>query len=63
MCVVDIFLKKKKRVFFLSFYYFTAVLMLDLGNDALQLPQPSFEFEGKGHLFTKLGPNGFQPCG
>ena len=37
--------------------------MLDLGNDALQLPQPSFEFEGKGHLFKKLGPNGFQPCG
>ena len=44
----------KKKKFFFGFFIFTitAVLMLDLGNDALQSLQ-SFEFEGTGIISDK----------
>ena len=43
----------KKKFFFGFFIFtFTAVLMLDLGNDALQSLQ-SFEFEGTGIISDK----------
>ena len=45
-------LQKKKFFFGFFIFTFTAVLMLDLGNDALQSLQ-SFEFEGTGIISDK----------